>query len=175
MTTDETGHSTVPASVRAKLVELTAERSLLLAERERLISQVRAADNQAREFLRAQDTLSEQVRVADELRDRLDEASEARVELDALRRERNLARDEVSRLRAERDQLRMDLLRAELMLGQGEAPASGEDFGELHHLRARVAELAAHGAHLQHELDAHQATVSWRVTAPLRAVRRKAP
>lgn len=73
--------------------------------------------------------------------------------------------DELARLRAERDQLRMDLLAVQ-------APMSDSDVhAELVELRARVAELAELAERLRRELDAHRATVSWRITAPLRAIR----
>ena len=91
-------------------------------------------------------------------------------EVEALRRERDRAVTELDAVRAERDQLRVDLLRA----GQPADPDS-DTYAELASLRARVAELSVLAADLQRELDAHRATVSWRVTAPLRAVRRARP
>lgn len=85
--------------------------------------------------------------------------------IEVLRRERDEARAELDRVRAERDQLRMDLLRAQL------PQPDSDHLAELAALRAQVAQLAVRSADLQRELDAHRATVSWRITAPLRAVR----
>ncbi|MFL6142719.1 MAG: hypothetical protein ACJ72N_12735 [Labedaea sp.] len=85
----------------------------------------------------------------------------------ALRRDRDAARAELARLRVERDQLRMDLVGVA-------APAPDSDhFAELAALRAQVAELSARSTELRRELDAHRATVSWRITAPLRAFRQR--
>lgn len=167
---------TVPASVRAELLQLRAERSVLMAERERLHGQVRRAEMDLRESLRVQEQLAAQANESAELRRRLDEVSETRVELDALRRDRDLAIQQLERTRTERDQLRMDLLQAELIL-HGKAPAdvpvSQDGSKEPEILRRRMAELAAHNSHLHQELEAHRNTVSWKVTAPLRTVRRR--
>ncbi|MFJ9784457.1 hypothetical protein ACIRSS_33120 [Amycolatopsis sp. NPDC101161] len=157
----------VPASVRAELLQLRAERSVLMAERERLLGRLRGADAELREALRVQERLVEDARANDELRRQVDEASEARVELDALRRDRDLARQELERTRLERDQLRMDLLQAELTLHGADLPELvPTDDRDAEQLRRQVAELAQ-------ELEAHRQTISWRVTAPLRTVRRK--
>ncbi|MFG1646395.1 hypothetical protein ACGFMK_39500 [Amycolatopsis sp. NPDC049252] len=157
----------VPASVRAELLQLRAERSVLMAERERLLGRLRGADADLREALRVQERLVEDARANDDLRRQVDEASEARVELDALRRDRDLARQELERTRTERDQLRMDLLQAELALHGADLPEVVEhDHREAEQLRRQVADLSQ-------ELDAHRQTLSWKVTAPLRTVRRK--
>ncbi|HEV2780598.1 MAG TPA: hypothetical protein VGX25_14505 [Actinophytocola sp.] len=85
-------------------------------------------------------------------------------DLDALRRDRDQARAELDRVRAERDQLLAD---------RTSVPGPDSDaHAELAVLRARVAELSVRAEHLRRELDAHRATISWRITAPLRAVRR---
>jgi hypothetical protein len=157
----------VPASVRAELLQLRAERSVLMAERERLLGRLRGADAELREALRVQERLVEDARANDELRRQVDEASEARVELDALRRDRDLARQELDRTRLERDQLRMDLLQAELTLHGADLPEiAPTDDRDAEQLRRQIAELTQ-------ELEAHRQTISWRVTAPLRTVRRK--
>jgi hypothetical protein len=82
-------------------------------------------------------------------------------DVEALRRDRDDARAELARLRTERDQLRVNQL---------EVPEPVSDvYAELAALRTRVAQLSVRVADLQRELDAHRATVSWRITAPLRA------
>jgi chromosome segregation ATPase len=84
-------------------------------------------------------------------------------ELEALRRDRDNARAELARLRTERDQLRVNQL---------EVPEPDSDLhAELAALRSEVARLSVRAADLQRELDAHRATVSWRITAPLRTLR----
>ncbi len=84
-------------------------------------------------------------------------------DVEALRRDRDDARAELARLRTERDQLRVNQL---------ELPEPASDvYAELAALRTRVARLSVRAADLQRELDAHRATVSWRITAPLRAFR----
>jgi hypothetical protein len=61
----------------------------------------------------------------------------------------------------------MDLLQAELALHGADLPeVVHHDEREAEQLRRRVAELTQ-------ELEAHRHTLSWRVTAPLRTVRRK--
>jgi predicted nucleic acid-binding Zn-ribbon protein len=85
-------------------------------------------------------------------------------ELDALRHDRDKARAELDRLRVERDQLRVNQLAA--------AEPASDLYAELVALRSEVARLSVHAADLQRDLDAHRATVSWRITAPLRRLRR---
>jgi chromosome segregation ATPase len=84
-------------------------------------------------------------------------------DVEALRRDRDDARAELARLRTERDQLRVNQL---------EMPEPASDvYAELAALRSQVARLSVHAADLQRDLDAHRATVSWRITAPLRGFR----
>jgi uncharacterized membrane protein len=90
------------------------------------------------------------------------------------RAERDSLRAELMTARAERDRLRLRLLDAELALGAGSedevgaVAASPED--------TQRAMLAEHRAgELARELAATRQTLSWRVTKPLRAVRRKIP
>ncbi|CRK60787.1 hypothetical protein [Alloactinosynnema sp. L-07] len=90
-----------------------------------------------------------------------------------MRRERDLLRAELAACRAERDTLRLRLLDAELALAAG-------GMGDLDAVKAEAstdaqrAMLAEHRAgELARELSATRQTISWRVTAPLRVVRRK--
>lgn len=89
-------------------------------------------------------------------------------DLDALRRDRDQTRAELARVRTERDQLRVNAL-------PEQSTVDSDERAELVALRARVAELSAQVAELRRELDAHRATISWRITAPLRAVRARRP
>jgi hypothetical protein len=84
-------------------------------------------------------------------------------ELEALRRDRDNARAELARLRVERDQLRINAVER--------ARPDSDLHAELAALRTRVAELSVQADGLRRELDAHRATVSWRITAPLRTFR----
>jgi cell division protein FtsB len=88
-------------------------------------------------------------------------------DVEAVRRDRDQARAELARVRSERDQLRVDLLRASV------PDPDSDHHAELASLRAQVVELAARVTDLERELAAHRATISWRITAPLRAVRRR--
>jgi chromosome segregation ATPase len=90
------------------------------------------------------------------------------------RAERDSLRAELVTARAERDRLRLRLLDAELALAagsqdeEGAVAASPEDTQ-----RAMLAEQRA--GELARELAATRQTLSWRVTKPLRVVRRKIP
>jgi len=92
-------------------------------------------------------------------------------ELRRVRRERDLAREELARTRAERDRLRVDLMLADLARA-GDDLATGVDPRELDDLRTQVVETSALAAAATADLAAHRATLSWRVTWPLRSVRR---
>ncbi len=88
------------------------------------------------------------------------------------RRERDLMRAELTTSREDRDRLRLRLLDAELVLASGspvaasvEAAAPSTDLR-----RALLAEQQVE--ELTRELTATRLTLSWRVTAPLRALRR---
>ncbi|MFJ6670429.1 hypothetical protein ACIQMJ_04895 [Actinosynnema sp. NPDC091369] len=166
----------LPGPVRAELTRLRAERVVFVSERERLLRQLREADEASRELLADRDRLAEQVAVFGEQalsRPEQEARDEAlRAELANAQREREALRAELARTRTERDQLRLRLLDAELALSGAEtppatvaiAPSGGQD---------RAAAAEARAAHLARELAATKATVSWRVTAPLRAVRRR--
>ncbi|MFE9744194.1 hypothetical protein ACFYOT_04760 [Saccharothrix saharensis] len=172
MTDEDLSDLTGP--VRAELTRLRAERVVFVAEREKLLAQLREADDNARELLADRDRLAARVAEFDERLAGQDDQESRGAALDAelasARDEREALRAELTRTRAERDGLRLRLLDAELALAGAtppEAPpAANADARDL------VAAAEARAAHLARELDATRATVSWRVTAPLRAVRR---
>ncbi|QFZ16106.1 hypothetical protein [Saccharothrix syringae] len=169
--------SDLPGPVRAELTRLRAERVVFVAEREKLLAQLREADENGRALLADRDRLAARVaefegRVLDADEQEAQDAA-LRAELASARTERDALRAEVSRTRAERDRLRLRLLDAELALAGATptpvaaAPTSAAGDND------RVAAAEAQAAHLARELAATRATVSWRVTAPLRAVRRR--
>jgi chromosome segregation ATPase len=161
--------SDLPGPVRAELTRLRAERTVFVAERDDLLGRLQEADGQLKALIADRDRLAEAVSAAAE-QELCDEQADAlRRELATARQERDALRSELARTRAERDQLRLRLLDAEIATaGLGEqAPASVAAPGG----NDRIAAAEARAAHLARELAATRATVSWRVTAPLRAVR----
>lgn len=113
--------------------------------------------------------------------------------------ERDQLRAELLACREERDRLRLRLLDAELLLSAGSAPAGSAPaestpeaatLADPHHEdspdidqpsdidqpreTARVLQAEQRVAELTRELSAIKQTMSWRVTAPLRALRRRA-
>ncbi|WP_116109752.1 hypothetical protein [Amycolatopsis ruanii] len=156
----------LPGAVRAELTRLRAERVAFTEERERLRTELRESELQIRELARHRDELVKQVEKLSGVTERAEQADALARDVLVARAERDSLRAELAETRAERDRLRLRLLDAELQLS-GAAPAeapvaeSGQPAAE-----QRAAELAR-------ELDATRATVSWRVTAPLRAVRRR--
>ncbi len=169
--------SDLPGPVRAELTRLRAERVVFVAEREKLLARLRDSDTEAHALVADRDRLAREVADFPErlrTQHRQDETAEAlRQELAGLQRERDALRDELSGTRAERDALRLRLLDAELVLeGREGAAVSGPTAPA--GSRDRLAAAEAQAAFLARELAATKATVSWRVTAPLRAVRRKA-
>ncbi|GAB3503602.1 hypothetical protein [Amycolatopsis cihanbeyliensis] len=176
----------LPGPLRAEVTRLRAEREVLTAERERLRTLLDETESAVTELTAERDRLRTE-RSAEEmaaLRERValaeQEAADRRAEADALRQETSAARAERDTLRAElavtrdeRDSVRLRLLDAELALaGRGGLAQQG---GGDPDADRRVAKLADEVAALSNELDATKATVSWRVTAPLRAVRRRTP
>ncbi|GAA2665643.1 MULTISPECIES: hypothetical protein [Actinosynnema] len=176
MTTDE-DLSDLPGPLRAELTRLRAERVVFVAEREKLLANLRETDGEVRALIADRDRLANEVANQPQ---RARESQEQEELVDALRRdvadverERDSLRQALADTRAERDRLRLRLLDAELALEGDErgpaqavpvAPAGSAD---------RIAVAEARAAHLARELAATRSTVSWRVTAPLRAVRKK--
>jgi chromosome segregation ATPase len=167
--------SDLPGPVRAELTRLRAERVVFVSEREKLLGQLQEADTSTRELIAERDRLAAQLaELPEAVRSSEEQASaiEAlQAELAVARQERDALRNELTGTRAERDALRLRLLDAEVVLGGREPSApvattstAGAD---------RIAAAEARAAHLARELAATRATISWRVTAPLRAVRRK--
>lgn len=95
-------------------------------------------------------------------------------DIDVLRRERDLLRAELTETRAERDRLRILILELEIELAAREVREVETVVPVLNTVdteRARLAEEQV--AFLRRELAATRRTISWRVTAPLRFVRRR--
>ncbi|OZM70042.1 hypothetical protein CFN78_27300 [Amycolatopsis antarctica] len=170
----------LPGRVRAELTRLRAEREVFTAEQDRLKRKLADTEYELRTVTGGgrEDLASSTERVA-ELGEKLERGEADRAELAArvstldgdiatVRAERDSLRAELAGCRTERDELRLRVLDAELALaaGQFEPVASTEPAEPVASAAAerRAAEIAA-------ELDAHKQTVSWRVTAPLRAVR----
>jgi len=158
----------LPATVRAELTRLRAERVVHIAERERLLDQLRDADKNLRAALDQQRRLAADASLTEETRRRADEADALRTDITAVRRQRDELRLVLTETRRERDRMRLRLLDAELLLDSAGAPASPDIDLRMHAALSKAAEL-------ERELAATRATVSWRLTAPLRAVRRLVP
>jgi chromosome segregation ATPase len=162
--------SDLSGPLRGELTRLRAERVVFVAERERLLAQLSEVDISLRAVLADRDRL-----LAEYSDEHVDQAvreatSTLRAELASARAERDALRAELAATRARRDDLRLRLLDAELLLA-GKAPVAAPlprraTSDEIHAARQQIEALAG-------ELAATRATVSWRVTAPLRAVRKK--
>lgn len=164
--------SDLSGPLRGELTRLRAERVVFLAERDRLVEQLGVADAALRDVLADRDKLlvrHSAEHIEQTVARATQEATRAlRAELVAARAERDALRAELAETRSRRDDLRLRLLDAELLLAgtvTGPAPRQPQ-FREIDAARRRIDELAT-------ELAATRATVSWRVTAPLRAIRKK--
>jgi chromosome segregation ATPase len=157
----------IPGRVQAELTRLRAEREVFAAEQARLQARLTEAEQALRTAKIDQIASLEQRH--DELAARV-----AALEADVAtaRRERDSLRSELSACRQERDRIRLRLLDAELALSLGDGEVSPVESPAAEQ-RAIAAEQRA--GELARELAATQATLSWRVTRPLRAVRRKIP
>ena len=162
--------SDLSGPLRGELTRLRAERVVFLAERERLSAQLAAADTGLRTVQADRDRLL--ARYSPEHIERaVREATDAlRAELASARAERDALRAELAETRSRRDDLRLRLLDAELLLaGQPSvvAPVARRPQPcDVDAAQQRIDDLTS-------ELAATRATVSWRVTAPLRAVRKR--
>jgi chromosome segregation ATPase len=184
----------LPGRVQAELTRLRAERQLFTAEQDRLKArlvdteqELQAHQSGVERDERARAAEAEELAARDvqlaELTGRLAEADAengvlaarvAALESDVaiLRREKESLRAELASTRAERDQVRLRLLDAELAIAAGE-PDTEHIESTVDTQRAVEAERRA--GELARELAATQQTLSWRVTRPLRAVRRRIP
>lgn len=163
--------SDLSGPLRGELTRLRAERVVFLAERERLAARLAASAAELRDVLADRDRLLAAHR-PDQIEHAVADATDTlRAELAAARAERDALRGELAETRSRRDDLRLRLLDAELLLA-GKAPLAAPAVrqqplpGDVGAAQQRIDELAT-------ELAATRATVSWRVTAPLRAVRKK--
>jgi len=184
----------LPGRVRAELTRLRAERQLFTAEQDRLKARLVDTEQELQAHLasverdeRAREADAEELAARDvqiaELTGRLADADAengvlaarvAALESDVaiLRREKESLRAELASTRAERDQVRLRLLDAELAIAAGDpetAPVESTVDTQ------RMVEAERKAGELARELAATQQTLSWRVTRPLRAVRRKIP
>jgi chromosome segregation ATPase len=156
----------LPAPLRAELTRLRAERVVLVEEHVRANGRLREADLQLRELTEHRDQLVRQIEELADVAERAEQADALAEDVKLARAERDAVRAELTETRTERDRLRLRLLDAELQLSgdlelEVDAPVFTSSGAE-----QRAAELAR-------ELEATKQTVSWRVTAPLRAVRRR--
>lgn len=167
----------LPGLVRAELTRLRAERVVFTNERERLHAQLREADVALRHVMAERDELAathtavEERLAAERARAELAEhAAALEADLATARGERDALRGELTDVRTERDELRLRLLDAELTLA---GATSLVEWAQPAPNGRGAAVAEARAAALADELAATRATVSWRVTAPLRAVRRR--
>lgn len=169
MTDDQA--TALPGPVQAELTRLRAERDVFLQQREQMEVQLREAEIQLREVEKHRDELLKASEEISTLTERSAQADRLADDLTTVRAERDTLRDELVDNRTERDRLRLQLLDAETLISSVTNPE--EQLPPEHGAADRVtAERQA--AHLASELAATRRTVSWRITAPLRAARRKA-
>ncbi|WP_414936416.1 hypothetical protein [Amycolatopsis sp. cmx-11-51] len=184
MPDEESEFTGLPGRVQAELTRLRAERQMFTAEQDRLKAKLTGTEQELREAtadaaavtsLRAE--LAESEGQAAALREELDIANARTTALagDVLfaRHQRDSMRAELLAAREERDRLRLALLDAELVLSAGVVEADILPGGEPSADRQRMLTAERVAAEMAGELDATRRTVSWRVTAPLRLVRRR--
>jgi chromosome segregation ATPase len=184
----------LPGRVQAELTRLRAERQMFTAEQDRLKARLVDTEQELQAHLasaeqeeRVREAGAEELAARDtqiaELTGRLADAdAENRVlaaraqalesDVATLRREKESLRAELASTRAERDQLRLRLLDAELAIAAGEPEA---ELVESTVDTQRVIDAERKAGELARELAATQQTLSWRVTRPLRAVRKRIP
>ncbi|WP_216212652.1 hypothetical protein [Amycolatopsis aidingensis] len=173
----------LPGRVRAELTRLRAERETFVAEQDRLKNLLAETEEQLRIARADHEELRKGEQRAHELRQQAERAEQEAGELAArlravesdvatVRSERDSLRAELANCRKERDEIRLRLLDAELALAAGEVAGSGPA-AEVEADRGRSVAAERRAAEIARELEATRQTVSWRVTAPLRAVRRR--
>ncbi|WP_410664337.1 hypothetical protein [Amycolatopsis sp. lyj-84] len=175
----------IPGRVQAELTRLRAERQVFTAEQDRLKAKLADTEHELREATAAAAAPNEsaeanQAVLNQELASQREELDVAKARLQALEAEvllahqqRDSLRAELKTCREERDKLRLALLDAELVVSAGVVDADILPGGEPSADRQRLLNAERLAAEMARELDATRRTVSWRVTAPLRVVRKK--
>jgi chromosome segregation ATPase len=166
----------LPGRVQAELTRLRAERQVFTAEQDRLKARLADTEQELQDHLAiAAKQTGDGARIAELERAHQVLSARARAlesDLATVRRERDSLRAELAACREERDRVRLRLLDAELALSAGIDSVDTAD-PPVADQRAIMAEYRA--GELARELAATHQTLSWRVTRPLRAMRRKIP
>ncbi|OKJ98590.1 hypothetical protein AMK34_17205 [Amycolatopsis sp. CB00013] len=174
----------IPGRVQAELTRLRAERQVFTAEQDRLKAKLAETEHELREATASAPDEGESAAIQAVLKQKVasqqEELDVAKARLQALEAEvllahqqRDSLRAELKTCREERDKLRLALLDAELVVSAGVADADVLPGGEPSVDRQRLLNAERLAAEMARELDATRRTVSWRVTAPLRVVRKK--
>ncbi|WP_233611264.1 hypothetical protein [Amycolatopsis sp. WAC 01376] len=170
----------IPGRVQAELTRLRAERQVFTAEQDRLKAKLADTEHELREAIAASPDEGESAEVHQRLATQQEELDVAKARSQALEAEvllahqqRDSLRAELKTCREERDKLRLALLDAELVVSAGVVDADVLPGGEPSADRQRLLNAERLAAEMARELDATRRTVSWRVTAPLRVVRKK--
>ncbi|WP_410658628.1 hypothetical protein [Amycolatopsis sp. lyj-112] len=179
-------HTEIPGRVQAELTRLRAERQVFTAEQDRLKAKLAETEHELREATavvapnEGESAAVNQAELNQKLSSQQEELDVAKARLKALEAEvllshqqRDSLRAELKTCREERDKLRLALLDAELVVSAGVVDADLLPGGEPSADRQRVLNAERLAAEMARELDATRRTVSWRVTAPLRIVRKK--
>jgi chromosome segregation ATPase len=171
----------IPGRVQAELTRLRAERQVFTAEQDRLKAKLAETEHELREATAgASSNEGDSAELNQKLASQQEELDVAKARLRALEAEvllahqqRDSLRAELKTCREERDKLRLALLDAELVVSAGVVDADILPGGEPSADRQRLLNAERLAAEMARELDATRRTVSWRVTAPLRIVRKK--
>jgi len=180
----------IPGRVQAELTRLRAERQVFTAEQDRLKAKLAETEHELREATAAaaaaavvpdedESAAVKQAVLQQRVASQQEELDVANARLQALEadvllahHQRDSLRAELKTCREERDKLRLALLDTELAVSAGggaDVPPGGEPSAD----RQRLLNAERLAAEMARELDATRRTVSWRVTAPLRVVRKK--
>ncbi|MFK0249371.1 hypothetical protein ACIQUM_32130 [Amycolatopsis azurea] len=170
----------IPGRVQAELTRLRAERQVFTAEQDRLKAKLADTEHELREATAAAPDEGESAELNQKVASQQEELDVAKARSQALEAEvllahqqRDSLRAELKTCREERDKLRLALLDAELVVSAGVVDADVLPGGEPSADRQRLLNAERLAAEMARELDATRRTVSWRVTAPLRVVRKK--